>query len=200
MDSTIRTFLILCAVILLAVPALSHAGSATSRGDPPTGGTVQIPIIPEKRAGYPALALRASTVQDKVFLNSTQPLIGACGYKRNDPAASGSLLTVACNTPVTAGGWAGLSFYLGDTAWASFYYGQAQTNPSQWRGNQQYVVNLVYNPNPVIRLGFEYTYYTAGSARGINGFNLASPSSTAANGLQDRGTLTVISVAAQYLF
>ena len=139
MKSTMRTCLILCVALTLAVPTLSHAGSATNRWDLTIGGM------------------------------------------------------------------------LTDTAWATFYYGQLQTNPGQWRGsqistsavdrNQQYsLVNFIYGPNPAMRFGFEYAYYTTHYARSTNAFDLANPSSTTANGQQNKGTLTVISIAAQYFF
>jgi hypothetical protein len=203
MERMIRTFLVPCVIILLAIPTLSHAGSATSSGDLNTGGTVQIPIIPEKAPGKLAalLALSGFTGQNnRFFLTSTHAITGAYGYNQNEPAASGNLLTANYTAPVPIGGWAGLSFYLADTVWANFYYGQVQTNPNQWRGEQQYGVNLIYNPNPAVRLGFEYAYYTTRSGRESNAVDLANPSSAAATGLQNKGTLTVISFAAQYLF
>jgi hypothetical protein len=214
-ESTIGTLLILCLVMMLAVPASSHAGSATNRGDLPTGGTVQIPIIPEKApgklAGSLALALKWFTAQDdRLFLNSTQAITGAYGYNGDDLTASGNVLTAKYTAPVTTGGWAGLSFYLTDTVWATFYYGRVQTNPSQWHRNQistsavdqnqHYVVSLIYSPDPAIRLGFGYAYYTTRYARNANGFDLANPSSTSANGPQYKGALTVLSFAAQYFF
>ena len=139
MKSTMRTFLVLCVVMMLAVSTLSHAGGAVSSW----GFTI---------GGMPT-----------------------------------------------------------DTAWLTFYYGQVQTNLGQWRRNQistwavdrnqpYSMVNFIYGPNPAIRLGFEYAYYTTHSARKTNAFDLANPSSTSANGLQNKGTLTVVTFAAQYFF
>ena len=139
MKSTMRTFLILCVVMMLAAPTLSHAGDATSRWDLTIGGM------------------------------------------------------------------------LADTSWATFYYGQVQTNPGQWRRNQtststvdrnqQYsMVNFVYGPNPAMRFGFEYVYYTTHYARNTNAFDPANSSSTTASGLQDKGTPTVVRFTVQYFF
>ncbi len=139
MKSTMRTFLILCVVMMLAVPTLSHAGSATNRWDLTIGGM------------------------------------------------------------------------LTDTAWATFYYGQLQTNPGQWRRNQistsavdrnqQYsLVNFIYGPNPAMRFGFEYAYYTTHYARNTDAFDPANPSSTTVNGLQDKGAPTVVRFTVQYFF
>jgi hypothetical protein len=189
--------------MLFAIPALSHAGGATSSGDLQTVGAVQTPIIPGNASGKLAglLALSGFTgKENRLFLTSTHAITGAYGYNQNEPAASGNVLTTNYTAPVTTGGRAGLSFYLADTVWANFYYGQVQTNTNQWRGDQQYGVNLIYNPKPAIRLGFEYAYYTTRSAKDANAFDLANPSSAAGTGLQNKGTLTVISFAAQYLF
>ena len=139
MKSTMRTFLILCAVMMLAVPTLSHAGSATNSWDLIVGG------MPT------------------------------------------------------------------DTAWATFYYGQVQTNLSQWHSNQistsgidrnqQYsMVNFIYGPNPAVRLGIEYAYYTTHYASNTNGFDPANPSSSRPDGVQNNGALTVIRFAVQYFF
>ena len=139
MESRMRTFLILCVVMMLAVPTLSHAGDATSRWNLTIGGM------------------------------------------------------------------------LTDTVWETFYYGQVQTNLSQWRRNQistsavdlnrQYsMVNFIYGPNPAIRLGFEYAYYTTHYASSTKAFDPANPSDPTANGLQNKGPLTVIRFAAQYFF
>ena len=139
MKSAMRTFLVLCVVIMLAVPTLSRAGGATNRWDLTIGGM------------------------------------------------------------------------LTDTAWPTFYYGQVQTNTTTARRNQistsavdrnqQYsMVNFIAGPNPAIRLGFEYAYNTTHDARNTNAFDPANPSSTAANGLQNKGTPTVVRFAAQYFF
>jgi hypothetical protein len=178
-------------------------------------GKAFIPIIPEKApgrlAGSLALSVYGFTGQDtRLFLNSTQAILGAYAYNRNDPAASGNVVTASYTAPVTSGGWAEVAFYLTDTVWTTFYYGQVETNLSQWRRNQidplainrkqQYMVNLIYDPNPAIRLGLEYSYYTTHYARNTSAFDPANPSSTTANGLKSNGTLSVIRFAAQYFF
>jgi hypothetical protein len=178
-------------------------------------GKAFIPIIPEKSpgrlGGSLALSLYGFTGQDvRLFLNSTQAILGAYSYNRNDPAASGNVLSANYTAPVTSGGWAQVAFYLTDTIWTTFYYGQTQTDLSQWRRNQidpsaidrnqQYMVNLIYDPNPAIRIGIEYSYYTTHYARNTSAFDPANPSSVTANGLKSDGTLSVIRFAAQYFF
>ena len=178
-------------------------------------GKAFAPIIPEKApgrlGGSLALSLYGFTGQDvRLFLNSTQAILGAYAYNRNDPTASGNVLSANYTAPVTSGGWAEVSFYFTDTVWANFYYGQIQTNLSQWRRNQidpsavdrneQYMVNLIYDPNPAIRLGIQYSYYMTHYARNTSAFDPANPSSTTANGLKSNGTLSVVRFAAHYFF
>ncbi len=178
-------------------------------------GKAYIPIIPEKApgklAGSLGLALTAFTGQNiRLFLDSTQAVQGAYSYNRDDPTASGNISTANYVAPVASGGWGQIAFYLTDTVWAGFYYGQLQTNMSQWRSNQisggaidrlqQYVVNLVYDPNPAIRLGLEYAYYTTHYPRDISAFNPANPSSTSASGLKSSGSLSMVRFGATYFF
>ncbi len=178
-------------------------------------GKAFIPIIPEKApgklAGSLGLGLTGFTGQDiRLFLDLTPGILGAYAYNRDDPTGSGNVLSANYVAPVTSGGWGQLVFYFTDTIWAGFYYGQLQTNLSQWRRNQispgavdrlqQYVVNLVYTPNPAIQLGLEYSYYTTHYARDISAFDPANPSSATASGLKSSGTLSVVRFAAQYFF
>jgi hypothetical protein len=178
-------------------------------------GKAFIPIIPEKApgklAGSLGLALTGFTGQDtRLFLDSTAAILGAYAYNRADPTAAGNVLTADYHAPVVSGGWAEVAFYFTDTVWAAFYYGQLQTNLSQFRRNQispsaidraqQYIVNLVYDPNPVVRLGLQYSYYTAHFPRNVNAFDPANPSSTTASGLQGNGDLSVVRFSANYFF
>lgn len=157
-----------------------------------------IPIIPEKAPGKMAgslgLALAGFTGQNLRSYVPPPPIaITQVSYDRN--TALGQLDQVA---PVTTGGWGQLAFYLTDTVWLGGYYGQTQVNLSQARKNalvagavenvQQYIVNVVYDPNPAVRLGLEYSYFTTHYAK--------SQRPT----LDSSGNASVVRFAAQYFF
>ncbi len=138
-----------------------------------------IPIIPEKApgkmAGSLSLALTAFTSQNMRTLIPPPPMIASVqSYDRNPALAAADF-----HAPVVTGGWTQLAFYWTDTLWSGFYYGQTQVGLSQPRkvalasasasgaaGTaavervQHYAVNLVYDPNPAVRLGLEYNYIT----------------------------------------
>ena len=96
------------------------------------------------------------------------PLQGPPGYRElvnyNRANYTPGLNTVANPNadyvaPTVSGGWGQLAYYFTDTVWAGFYYGQVKYNLSQNRKNtlstaavereQQYVVNLVYDPKSI---------------------------------------------------
>ncbi len=129
----------------------------------------------------------------------------AAGYTAYNGQLSPNANFVA---PVNTGGWAQLQFYWTDTLWSGFYYGQNVTSLSNIRrGNvfgtaptqasispgaidrqQEYHVNLVYDPNPAIRLGLEYSYYQTHYARNMY------PT------LTDDGKVNTVRFSAQYFF
>ena len=138
-----------------------------------------IPIIPEKAPGKLAgsfgLGFSAFTGQDVrtvlIIHQPNRPSMLTTGPIVRGPGWSMSPITTA---PVVTGGWAQLVFYWTDTIWSGFYYGQIKADLSQFRKNQvstsaverqqEYIVNLVYDPNPAVRLGLEYaiTPHTSG--------------------------------------
>jgi hypothetical protein len=169
-----------------------------------------IPIIPEKApgklAGSLGLALTGFTGQDMRRFSGPPPFVlAAYAYNRAD-YTSGFNTTASPQAnfvaPTATGGWGQLAFYFTDTVWAGFYYGQVRYNLSQNRKNvaspgaiereQQYVVNLVYDPNPAVRLGLEYAYTTSHYAR-----NLYAQSS---GSLTSEGSNNSVRFAAQYFF
>jgi hypothetical protein len=85
-------------------------------------------------------------------------------------AAAGNGLMTAVY-PLTYGAWMQLNYYWTD-AWSSnFVYGFQQNklsdaysaaNANNLITLQNYVVNVMYDVNPAIRFGLEYTYITAG--------------------------------------
>jgi hypothetical protein len=172
-----------------------------------------IPIIPEKApgklAGSLGLALTGFTGQDMRRFSGPPPFVlAAYAYNRADYTSGyNTTATPQANytAPTATGGWGQLSFYFTDTVWASFYYGQVRYNLSQNRKNaispgavereQQYVVNLVYDPNPAVRLGLEYTYTTSGYGR-----NLYAQSAASGGSLASYGDNNSVRFAAQYFF
>jgi len=158
-----------------------------------------IPIIPEKAPGKMGgslgLAMSMFTSQNARTLVPPPPMIHSLqSYNRPTAAAAGS---ADFHAPVYTGGWTQLAYYFTDTVWSGFYYGQGQlalsqarkgtTAPSGVERLQQYIVNLVYDPNPAIRLGLEYGYITTHYARNVTG-------------LQNEGNVNRVSFGAQYFF
>jgi len=116
--------------------------------------------------------------------------VGSGAYNQNNPGAgigNGTALAVGSNGlmsaayPVTYGAWMQLNYYFTDALSANFLYGFQQNKLSDAyskalsttgiavnAGNiiqlQNYVVNVMYDVNPAIRFGLEYTYITAGFA------------------------------------
>jgi hypothetical protein len=157
-----------------------------------------IPIIPEKAPGKMAgslgLALTAYTGQNlrTLFAAATAMVFSTQSYNRSATAGTADFAA-----PVMTGGWGTLQFYWTDTLWSGFYYGQAQLGLSQARKAttpaggieriQNYVINLVYDPNPAIRFGIEYGYIT--SHYGAN-----------VSGLKNEGNQNSVHFGAQYFF
>jgi hypothetical protein len=175
---------------------------------------------PGKLAGSLGLALTGFTGQDIRRYAGPPPFaLAALAYNRADYTTNYNTTTHPVAdyvAPVATGGWGQLSFYFTDTVWASFYYGQINYALSQARRGyafgggptgsgtngamsagavsreQQYVVNLVYDPNPAIRLGLEYTYTQSNYGRNLYGQTAGS--------LTDYGNNNSVRFAAQYFF
>jgi hypothetical protein len=158
-----------------------------------------IPIIPEKAPGKMGgslgLAMSMFTGQNTRTLIVAPPMIHSLqSYNRPTAAAAGN---ADFHAPVYTGGWTQLAYYWTDTVWSGFYYGQGQLALSQDRKNstpasgvervQQYVANLVYDPNPAIRLGLEYSYITTHYARSVAG-------------LKSEGNVSLVHFGAAYFF
>jgi len=156
-----------------------------------------IPIIPEKAPGKMAgslgFALSLFTGQNLRTIIPAPPMIHSLqSYDRDTAAVSADF-----HAPVATGGWAQLAFYWTDTVWSGFYYGQTQLALSQARKAttpasgvervQNYVVNLVYDPNPAIRLGIEYGYMTTHYAANVAG-------------VKNEGNVNIVHFGAHYFF
>jgi hypothetical protein len=167
-------------------------------------GKTYIPIIPEKApgklAGSLGLAMAGFTGQNLRSYVPPPPIANAMiSYDR--VSATGDINAVA---PVVSGGWGQLAFYLTDTVWFGGYYGQTVVSLSNRRKNsipqtsaaalgsveriQQYIFNVVYDPNPAVRLGLEYSYFQTHYARSIRPY------------LDSDGNTNVVRFAAQYFF
>lgn len=166
-----------------------------------------VPIIPEKAPGKLggsfALALAAFTGQNLRSYVPPPPIANAMvSYDRTTAAAD--LQSVA---PVVTGGWGQLAYYITDTVWMGGYYGQTVVNLSQNRRNaftagastvfgaagsvnrvQQYMLNLVYDPNPAVRLGLEYSYFQTHFAANLR------------PNVNNDGNTNTVRFAAQYFF
>ena len=162
-----------------------------------------IPIIPEKAPGKLAgsfgLGFSAFTGQDtRTVLAHTQTQSAVYAYNRADRAGTGLVNVADYHAPVVTGGWGQLVFYWTDTVWSGFYYGQLKVDLSQFRKNQvstsaverqqEYIVNLVYDPSPAVRLGLEYAYYTTHFGR------------SQYPNLTSEGSVNMVRFAAQYFF
>jgi hypothetical protein len=169
-----------------------------------------IPIIPEKApgklGGALGLALTGFTGQDiRRFAGPPPFSLTSYAYNRADYTAGYNTTTnpqADFHAPVATGGWGQLAYYFTDTVWTGFYYGQVKYNLSQARKNaispgsvereQQYAVNLVYDPNPAVRLGLEYTYTTTHYSRNLY--------ANASGSLASENSNNSIRFAAQYFF
>ena len=159
---------------------------------------VYVPIIPEKAPGSTqgslGLAMTGYTGQNLRTLFAAAPplMFSSQSYDRNTVTANADFVA-----PVMTGGWGTLQYYWTNTVWSGFYYGQARVSLSQARKAttptggieriQNYIVNLVYDPNPAIRLGIEYSYITTHYAASIPG-------------LKSEGNNNSVHFAAQYFF
>ncbi|MEO0248862.1 MAG: hypothetical protein ABIN58_04835 [candidate division WOR-3 bacterium] len=157
-----------------------------------------IPIIPEKKPGQMAgslgLAFTLFTGQNIRTLIPPPPMIQSLvSYDRNPNDANADFAA-----PVSTGGWGQLAFYWTNTVWSGFYYGQNRVFLSQARKNampasaveriEHYVVNLVYDPNPAIRLGLEYSRINTHYGRSQR------------PALDSSGSVNLYHFAAQYFF
>ncbi|HVN24223.1 MAG TPA: hypothetical protein VMT71_09635 [Syntrophorhabdales bacterium] len=119
--------------------------------------------------------------------------------------------------PVATGGWAQLQWYWTNTLWSGFYYSQTKYNVSDARKAvtygagptlaaaaapaterlEEYHVNLIYDPNPAIRLGLEYSRYNTHYARQM--YNIVTVNGYP-SGLSSNGNVDTVRVSATYFF
>jgi len=164
-------------------------------------------------AGAPPFPLATYAYDRTAYQYSTS----AAGYAAYNNQANPTSNYVA---PVNTGGWGQLMFYWTDTLWTGVYYGQNRTSLSNARkGNlygygimaptqgsispgaierqQEWHVNLVYDPNPAIRLGIEYSWYDSHYARNL--YSIATVNGVP-SGLTNDGKVNTVRFSAQYFF
>ena len=75
-------------------------------------------------------------------------------------------------------------------------------SPGAMERQQEWHVNLVYDPNPAIRLGLEYSWYQSHYARNLYATSTETLGTTtlSQNGLTSDGTVNTIRFSAQYFF
>ncbi|MEM4235360.1 MAG: hypothetical protein QXU75_09485, partial [Candidatus Methanomethylicaceae archaeon] len=141
-----------------------------------------IPIIPEKggnKAGALGLTGNVFTGQG---LGAYLPAYPSSPYNRPGDASADfagaystafgtpvPLASIDPQYPVTSGGWGQLTFYFTNNVFTNILWGY-QTNFTSLayrianrtipRNLQNFVVNIMYDPSPAVRLGLEYTRIT----------------------------------------
>jgi len=166
-----------------------------------------IPLIPEKnlnKAGALSLSGSVFTGQNlsNMFLNARGT--GALLAYDADPGPG-----VRYTVPVTTGGWGQISYYITDKVYVNGLYGYLRnyesglynklTTNNVITQNQQYIVNVMYDVNPAVRLGVEYSYIATNWAGYGNG---GDSSSTLTGGtiLSPKGDVQTARVAFWYFF
>ena len=164
-----------------------------------------VPIIPEKKGNKAgAFALTGAAFYGQLSTGSVYLTMNTNPYTTGQ-AASGSLSTFA---PKTYGGWGGLTYYFTDavsingiysTRTNNFNYNNTQLAAlaGSARNNQMYLVNLMWDVNPAVRFGLEYSRIVTGyghfAADATNG-------SVAAGNLAAGGKSDNVRFGAYYFF
>jgi hypothetical protein len=166
-----------------------------------------IPIIPEKKGN------KAGAFAISGFLFYGQLPGGAVLYTLQNaaPYQTGTTASGVYNVfvPKTYGGWGGLTYYFTDAIYINGVYSTRSNNFSQYPANntpagnntvstnQMYLVNLMWDVNPAVRLGLEYSRYVTG----YGGFAAdATNGAVAAGNLDSGGKADNIRIGAYYFF
>ncbi len=172
-----------------------------------------VPIIPEKnlnKAGALSLSGSVFTGQNlsNWFLNARGA--GALLAYDADPGPG-----VRYTVPVTTGGWGQISYYITDKVYVNGLYGYLRNYTSAYYNqlnannvitqNQQYIVNVLYDVNPAVRFGVEYSYIATnwagpGSGGGTNSTNSSSTVAPTGGILGSRGDVQTGRIAFWYFF
>jgi hypothetical protein len=172
---------------------------------------VFVPIIPEKNLNKTGALSVSGALWTGQNLNDWD--LGARGigsvYAYD---ADMSLAGVRYTVPVTTGGWGNLNYFFTDKVQFNGMYGfmrnyvsqrYAIANPTQFKTWSQIIGNILYDVNPAIRLGVEYTYaavnwnYYGGTAPNASVF---TGQAFTAPGLDTKGQNHTGRVCAWYFF
>jgi hypothetical protein len=161
-----------------------------------------IPIIPEKK-GDKSLSL---FLKGQFLYGQNWRVFNSANSDVN--AYNQDLLGGVSYVAPTAYAWyAQMGFYFTDKLWANLYYGQVKNNLSYqylWnsgvsnaiRTYHQWSANLIYDVNPAVRMGIQYTYLGTGYA----GFGTSNSDPCTTGVLGKSGSLNTARFASWYFF
>ena len=168
-----------------------------------------IPIIPEKKGNKTnALGFTWNAFSGQ-GVGAMLPAYPGTPYNRGADAVYtglGLTNTGVNNDPMyatTSGAWAQLTYYYTDSVSSNVLWGYQSNNlsqqyelanPAATRNLQNFVINIMYNVNPAVRFGLEYTRITTSY-----GYWIAPARATGA-GSQPKGSLDAIRFGAFYFF
>lgn len=176
-----------------------------------------VPIIPEKKGNKAgAFAVTGAMFYGQLSTGSQYLTMSANPYQ----TLSGVQENVF--TPKTYGGWGGLTYYFTDAVSINGIYSTRtnqfnyQDNMAAWgngpaaaggtrynslagvaRNNQMYLVNVMWDVNPAVRLGLEYSRYQTNYGGYAAGTALAGANGTI---LDSKGTSDNVRIGAYYFF
>jgi hypothetical protein len=160
-----------------------------------------MPIIPEKKGDKGgAFAITGSVFYGQISANAAE--MSPLGFTSTTGVAGTGIAMV----PKTYGGWGGLTYYFTNNVYLTgiyttrtnnFDYNNTKATAARVRNNQAYIGNLIWDVNPAVRLGLEYSRVVTGyghfAADATNG--AAAAGNLAAGGKGDN-----IRIGAWYFF
>ncbi len=127
-----------------------------------------IPIIPEKKGNKAG----AFAVTGAAFYGQMSANTGYFGPWTSAQYSTGvAAASQVPHVPTTYGGWGGLTYYFTDSVYITgiyttrtnnFNYVNSALTAGTIRNNQAYIGNLMWDVNPAVRLGIEYSRYVTG--------------------------------------
>jgi hypothetical protein len=165
-----------------------------------------IPIIPEKKGNKAgAFAVTGAVFYGQLSTGSVYLTQNAAPYTTGTTASGQYNVFI----PKVYGGWGGLTYYFTDAVYINGIYSTRTNNFSQYAANntpagnntvstnQMYLVNIMWDVNPAVRLGIEYSRYVTGyggfAADAVNG-------AVAAGNLDSGGKSDNVRIGAYYFF
>ena len=160
-----------------------------------------VPIIPEKKGNKAgSFALTGAAFYGQISANS--PEMSPYGMTVATGIAGATDRTP--HVPTTYGGWGGLTYYFTDSVYITGVYSTRTNNfdykntlatAASVRNNQAYIGNLIWDVNPAVRFGLEYSRVVTGW-----GHFAASDGATAAGVVGAGGKSDNVRFAAWYFF